>query len=688
MFPSATREDLIAATGDERAAATLSEFARSSPFVRVGDNGTFVVHPLMRAMLVENQLARRDALLARAADAFDAAGGHLRAAELHLARSDHEAAARSLELVPVGDYRAPEMRYSRMVSSLDRSIVRRYPTLWCCSALLQTFSIESEQLLEETVQLWASLPPDTPLHTRYYVLATHALLLTYLGRFDEALATIDAAAPRDAIPEVPTLREHGYVVYLRGTILGRMGRIEEAERELRAGWPLVESMDAMASAALVIAATEIESVRGNVERERELLSRSLDYARNAELSNFESFRLAELVVTCWLQADESGYARYADELERVVERHGIRGFRFFTACVGRRASEPAGPDLIRWIVWGHILAAGNGDASEAALLHARAARDAARNYPNPYLCALASLTVAELGTGAERAAAYAEARAFAARSGSDTFAKAVSLVAARDDTPTMLSPFLHRLRTRRPSSPVPRLEVSVLTGSVRVRGKLAKLGDRELELVLALARRRRASSRDELVAMLWPDRDDEAAANSLKVYVHRARQHLGDDGAIERTRDGLRLCEEAIVDIWEIERAVADRRSCEIGDDDDCSAVRALYERLGAERPSRFSAWEWFDRVERRVQELRCELGQRLARYALARGRTQETLRVADEMIAYDACHEVAHELSIVAHLTEGNRAAALLRYRRYRDVLLAELQCDPSPSISALLEI
>lgn len=686
-IPNASAQDLVLATSDTNAGSLLAQFERTSPFVASTADGAFVVHPLMRAMLIEGATARRDELLAMTARTYVELGDHLRAAELHLARRDPESAAQALESVPVGEDRAPSMRYSRMVASLDRSIVRRYPSLWSCLAILQSFSADSTQLLEETGTLWETLPPQTPLHKRYYVLATRVLMLTYLGMFDEALALLEAVAPRAAISDPPLSREQGYALYLHATIVARLGRLDEAERDLDLGWPLIEPMDIMASAALMIRGAEIERPRGRRAAERELLDRSLAYARRTQLSNFVAFRLAEATFGAWLAGEDATFERYSSELERVVEGDGIRGFRYFANCArGRYDAESDAADLLRWVLCGHLVAACESGDDGEALRNANAALELTRRYSAPFLEALVRIVLAELGDPRERSAAYAEARRLVEPMGSVALTAAISAAGEGGSFAGMLAPLLARLRSRR-GQRSPRLEISVLTGTVRCGGAEVKVADRELELLFALARRREAVTRDELAEMLWPDRDEDATRNLLKVHLHRLRQHLGDESAIVRTRDGLRLCDYADVDVWEIHRAIAARHSREISSNADRDAVQAIYERLCDELPSRVRSWEWFEPTGRALRETRCELARQLARYALAQGLNDEAQRLADEMIEHDPCDETAREIAIATHVARGDRAAALRTYRQYRDVLFEELQCEPSRSLTALLQ-
>ena len=88
---------------------------------------------------------------------------------------------------------------------------------------------------------------------------------------------------------------------------------------------------------------------------------------------------------------------------------------------------------------------------------------------------------------------------------------------------------------------------------------------------------------------------------------------------------------------------------------------------------------------ESRVRWAR-EVAQALAKHALDEGRTQDALTLCHEMIAYDPCDEPAREIAIRAYLESGDRAAALRHFRQYRDVLQAELQCEPSESLAELV--
>lgn len=691
-IPVATAIDLRIATGVESAGPALAEFGRTSPFVQLSAKGEFAVHPLLAGMLTRKQEERRVVLLSTTARAYAQLGDNLRAAELHLEVPDQEAAARALESVPVADDRAPSMRYSQLLSALDRDLVRAQPTLWSCNALFQMFATDCKQLLDETQYVWTALSDETPELKKYYLIATKVLLLTYLGRFEEALTYLEHVAPDDTSapsqarkPGEAQIPKLGYKLYLRGTILARMGRVEEAERDLMQALPFATYMDAMASAVQMLLGSDIARVRGDVAKEREHLALSLEYARRCKLMNIVAFRLAEASFGAWLQGDDQRAADFADELQSIVDGYGIRGFAFFAGCVHGDAVAVRDTDLTRWILCGHLVAACAASEPAAAVAHARSAVEAGEAYPTPFLQTLAALVLAELSPQEERHSLYESALAFAGQAGANAVAQAV--VAARDGGDCgFLAPLVGRLRTKRGAA-APEIEIRVLTGTIMRAGKSVRLGERELALAIALALRPGGTSQPTLLEMLWPDSEEPAAANALYACLHRLRNRLGEKVVI-RGADGLRLCDGARVDLWSLERHVAGFRTHELADDGEFDSVMRAYRELRPERPSRYLAWEWFAQTERFLSELRCDLGLRLGRYCLRARQHDEALGLAREMIARDPCDEGAREVAIAAYVALGDRAAALQQYRQYRSVLMEELRCEPSPAIAALVEV
>jgi DNA-binding SARP family transcriptional activator len=207
-------------------------------------------------------------------------------------------------------------------------------------------------------------------------------------------------------------------------------------------------------------------------------------------------------------------------------------------------------------------------------------------------------------------------------------------------------------------------------------------------LLFALAVRSREVSRERLFEMLWPEIDVAAARNALHVTLHRLRARLGDEQAVVRTVTGYRLCSDAWVDLWEVDREASSLLKRDQLSEEQLARLERLYDRVRTAICPRAAAWEWFVPVERHISEVRCELAQRLARHALRMGKAAEALALAEEMIEHDPCDESAREIAISAHLLSGDRAAALRQFRQYRETLRTELHCEPSTSLAELVGI
>ncbi|MGP6158801.1 MAG: BTAD domain-containing putative transcriptional regulator [Vulcanimicrobiaceae bacterium] len=685
-IPEARPEDVAAATGSHATAALLVEFAKTSPFVARTSDGAFVVHPLMNAILLEGRQHRRDQVLAAAASAHERSGDYMRAAELELARPRQEAAARLLERVPVAEYHAPPMRYSRVLASLDRRLVGQDPTLCSCSALFQTLATDTSALLAQMDALEQTLPADTPPEKLWNLNTVRAALLNHLGRFEEALALAEKLAPSATTPEIPQTQAQAYALFLRGMNLARMGAIEEAERELQRSASRASAMDVMASAIPMVRAMDVALVRGQFAKTHALLDRSIEIARHSEFSNFVAYRLAEAAFAAWFSGEDERFERMAAELETLVESNGIRGFSYFAHVArGRRPDEPAEFDLWRPVACAELIACAQTSDLPEAHDRALAAQAAARAYSAPFLRVLAAVAVGLFSIAEARTNAFNEARAAAGEIESQPLRDSVEAVAADLPGAGMLANFVGRYRRRRPAFAPPRLEVSIVRGSVSSRGVEVALSERELSLLFALAIKTPEVTRDRLIDMLWPDLDADAARNALHVSLHRLRQRLGNDGAIVRTANGYRLCSEAQVDLSEIERQIAALRKRE-GAASSTRELRELYERVRVAFPARITAWEWFAPIERRVSEIRCELAQRLARASLDSGDASEALLLAHEMIEHDPYDESAREIAIKALLAAGDRGAALRHFQQYRETLRSELQCEPSQTLLALV--
>jgi DNA-binding SARP family transcriptional activator len=683
-IPQASERDVRLALGDDAAVETFLAFTKTSPFVTRHADGTFGVHPLVASTLLERHPARVDALLAPAAAAYESAEEYQRAAEIHLGRGDQQAAADALEHIEVID-EGPQIGYARVLASLDREIVLRHSRLWSVTALARTFSVDSRLLHDEVESMWAKLPADAPAMERIHLYVFRVLMLSYVGEYESALALVDEFRTQIAAPDVPTTRMHAWLLYLRSLMTARLGRAKEAEFDLEAAWPFINGMPLMAGGTLVTLGADVARVRGDRASERERIERAIEYARTTGFGNFVAFYEAEATFGAWFAGDDADFVQHAFALEAVVERDGVRGFAFFTACARGHAGEPQPADQPKWVALGYLIAAANADDAATALRYADVARETASSSRSPFYQVLSALAVAELNP-ARRRALRTEAAALARRIDSAELHAAVDAIVG-GEAGGFLEPFVRRYRgDAGAEAPRGGLTIELVTGRVVRDGQPITLAEREHALLTAVAMRAEALSRDRLTDLLWPDLGESAARNAFHVCLHRLKSRLGDDNVIVRTRDGYRLGSEVRVDLWEIDRALGTLRTDGALDARQVTGLRELYDRLRAARPPKFEEWEWFEATERHLRELRCEVAQALAKHALAEHRTQDALALCNEMIAYDACDEPAREIAIRAYLESGDRAAALRHFRQYRDVLSAELQCEPSDALAKLV--
>lgn len=681
-IPRATALDLQSERFDPATVPQLIEFSKRSPFLSRSADGAFLLHPLLASALLEERGDERAALLHRAAQKHAEAARFQRAAELHMLRDDPESAARALGSHEVIRDRTPSLGYTRLLSRLELPLVQRYPRLWGVTALMRTFCETPEALLDEAESMWRTLPRETAALERCSVLIVRLLFMGHIGLLSEAESLLKTFAEQNQVGDEPRDFFEGCVFYLFGLLHARMGRTARAERELMLALPMIDNVDVMASGTLLALGADVARTRGEFAVAREFIERALLRARSSGLPNFAAFDLAEAAFGAWLAGEAAALSRFSEELDRTVRANGVHGFAFFAAALLGREEEPRNADLLKWVACGRIVQASRANSPLQAAALARDALEAALQCRSPFIEVLAH-TALGLAAPAERARCLQAAEACAQRCDSPALVEAVLALAEGRAHAGMLLAFAARFALVDAGRSA-QLRVSVLQGTVRCGDRRIDLPEREFALLTALCLRRETVTRARLAALLWPEMDELAGRNALSVTLHRLRAHL-ETNAIVRSRDGYALQPGAVVDLWEIERTAALSQRGVLSEGERRAMERA-YERLCAQRSPRMLAWPWFEPTERRIGELRLRIGCALADQAMTAGGIDRALGIAKEMIALDACDEVARRIAIEAHLAAGDRPGALREYREYQRTLQAELQCEPSDEIKALL--
>jgi DNA-binding SARP family transcriptional activator len=209
----------------------------------------------------------------------------------------------------------------------------------------------------------------------------------------------------------------------------------------------------------------------------------------------------------------------------------------------------------------------------------------------------------------------------------------------------------------------------------------------ETTLAVAIAAQPRSVPRRTLASLLYPERNDAAAANMLKVYVYRLRRRVGSN-FIVHTEHGYALGAQIAVDLYRGERALREI------EDGRISAHAVGVERLlllarglRAEAPRHLEDAPWYEGVGQRARRVGRDLAMATARALFVRGDVQPALCIVRELIDEDRCDEDAWEFLIRAHLRDGRRVAAIRGYRSYEAALARELDTGPSPYLRRLFE-
>ncbi|MFN2316878.1 MAG: BTAD domain-containing putative transcriptional regulator [Gemmatimonadales bacterium] len=203
---------------------------------------------------------------------------------------------------------------------------------------------------------------------------------------------------------------------------------------------------------------------------------------------------------------------------------------------------------------------------------------------------------------------------------------------------------------------------------------------KSLALLTLLAASRRGVSRDTLLALLWPDSDQEHARTSLKQLVRTIRARLDAPDAILGSAD-LRLNHEQVTaDVTEFRDALSRG---------DLEAAAALY--TGPFLDGFFL--KGCDGFERWVDTERGGLAQEFTRALTtlaeregAHGNPQAAVATWRRLATADPLNARAAVGLMRALDRAGERAAALQHARIYEQLMRSELDAPPDPAVVALV--
>lgn len=217
---------------------------------------------------------------------------------------------------------------------------------------------------------------------------------------------------------------------------------------------------------------------------------------------------------------------------------------------------------------------------------------------------------------------------------------------------------------------------AALSGAATARRRLALLA------VLAVAGDR-GIRRDKLVALFWPESDDERARHALVQTVYALKQDLGVDGdGLVIGREELKLNPAALTsDVGDFLRALG-------RGDPGCAATLYTGPFLDGVFLSGAPDFErWVEEERARLARAAEDALEAVASQASARGDHSASAREWQRLAAMDP----RKTRVVVALMTElaasGDRASALRQARIYETLVRDELGAEPSPVVKALVE-
>jgi DNA-binding SARP family transcriptional activator len=215
-----------------------------------------------------------------------------------------------------------------------------------------------------------------------------------------------------------------------------------------------------------------------------------------------------------------------------------------------------------------------------------------------------------------------------------------------------------------------------LLGPLRVErdGEETRIAARKDRALLGEIALRQRVARDEILALLWPESDEQRARDSLRHALWRIRGALGED-VILSEGDELRIGAFVDVDVRGFERA------CVSADAAGSAAAVALYRGDLAKELEGPEA----EAERTRLRGLFADAGRRAAAARLTADDPAGAIAVARAVLRHDPYREDVHRVLYEAHARAGDRAALSAEHQRVTTLLRRELGIEPSAETRAL---
>ncbi|HSW30104.1 MAG TPA: BTAD domain-containing putative transcriptional regulator [Longimicrobiales bacterium] len=188
--------------------------------------------------------------------------------------------------------------------------------------------------------------------------------------------------------------------------------------------------------------------------------------------------------------------------------------------------------------------------------------------------------------------------------------------------------------------------------------------------------------RDTLLALFWPDLDQEGGRRALSQALTFLRRHLGSETLVTRGLDEVGAHSAHVrSDVHEFLEALAAR-------DWDGALARYQGDLLAGLHVAGAAPFvDWVDRERERLRETAAGAAWKRAQALIGEGRLVEAERTAQRGLALVATDESAVREFIEALAVAGDRAAALRFFEKFAGMLAQELDVEPAPETRAVAQ-
>ncbi len=193
---------------------------------------------------------------------------------------------------------------------------------------------------------------------------------------------------------------------------------------------------------------------------------------------------------------------------------------------------------------------------------------------------------------------------------------------------------------------------------------------KSLALLVYMAREPGPDRRDEILGVLWPDRDEKRARRALNQLLYTLRK-ASPELTLESVEDAVDFGREVWLDVEEFEARL------EAGDP---KGAVELYEGpfLADLAIDAADFDHWADRQRADLQRKFRKAALELAAQARESGDHAGAVSFCRRLVDSDPLDDEAQHLLIESLYVRGDRLAALRQYEAYRDLLARELEVEP----------